>query len=154
MSEEISHPSDFNKTLDHLEAAIIDQPPAFTPVIDRFTPGLYIREIHIPAGTLGTSMVHKFEHPFALLKGRIRVTSENEGIVIYEAPYIGITKPGTRRALYAETDCVWVTFHVTEETDVEKIIAAVTDTSANPLLPTEHPAAFHCHHHGADSLNP
>lgn len=122
---------------------------AQTPVVDRFTPGLYIREIHIPAGTTGTSMIHKREHPFVLAKGRVRVISENEGCVVYEAPYIGITLPGTRRALHAETDCVWITFHVTEETDVEKIVAELTEPPDNPLLPPDHPSLNHWRHGGA-----
>lgn len=124
-------------TLDELEAAIVHsgQPAAVCPVVHRFTPGLYIREIHIPAGTLLTTMTHKTEHPFVISKGRVRVTSETEGSVVYEAPYCGITQPGTRRALLAETDLVWTTFHVTDETDVEKIGEAICHHPENPLLP-------------------
>lgn len=105
------------------------------PVTHRFTPGLYIREIHIPAGTLLTSAIHRTEHPFIISKGRIAVISENEGRVIYEAPHCGITKPGTRRVLHAETDTVWTTFHATEETDVARICAAILEPHANELLP-------------------
>lgn len=107
--------------LDELEVAMAKLPQVDLEVVHRFTPGLYIREIQIPAGTLLTSMVHKTEHPFVLSAGTIMVTSDTEGSVVYEAPYTGITVPNTRRALKALTDVVWTTFHVTDETDVDKI---------------------------------
>lgn len=107
--------------LDELEVAMAKLPQVDLPVVHRFTDGLYIREIQIPAGTILTSMTHKTEHPFVLSQGSIMVTSDNEGSVVYEAPYTGITKPNTRRALKALTDVVWTTFHVTNETDIDKI---------------------------------
>lgn len=110
-----------DEILDDLEVALAHLPRVELPVVHRFTPGMYIREISIPAGTMLTSMVHKTEHPFVLSQGRIKVTSDNEGSVIYEAPFTGITQPGTRRALHAETDVIWTTFHATDLTDVEAI---------------------------------
>lgn len=125
--------------LDDLEAAIVNGPPADCPVTHRFAPGLYIREIFIPAGTLLTSAIHKTEHPFVLAQGRIAVVSDNEGQVIYEAPHVGITQPGTRRALFAQTDVVWVTIHKTDKTDLEEICADLIETRANPLIPDLQP---------------
>ena len=129
-------------SLDELEASLVHSglPKAECPVTHRFTPGMYIREIFIPAGTLLTSMEHRYEHPFVISQGRIRVTSEKEGCVTYQAPHTGITRPGTRRALYAETDVIWTTFHVTEETDVEKIGQAILAPHFNPLLSDNDPA--------------
>jgi hypothetical protein len=127
--------------IDELEAAIVasDKPRAECPVVHRFTPGLYIREIHIPAGTLLTSMEHRLEHPFVISKGKVEVYSETEGAVIYQAPHTGITKPGTRRGILAIEDTVWTTFHVTEETDVEKIGEAILAPHFNPLLASNDP---------------
>lgn len=89
----------------------------------------------MPAGALVTSATHRTEHPFVILKGAVRVASETEGSVIYRAPYIGITKPGTKRALHVLEETVWVTFHATSETDVAKIGAAILEPENNPLLP-------------------
>ena len=116
-----------SQLLDELEVALAQMPRVELPVTHRFTEGMYIREIKIPAGTMLTSMVHKTEHPFVISDGVIKVTSDNEGSVIYEAPYTGITKPNTRRALHALTDVVWTTFHVTDETDVEKICEEILE---------------------------
>jgi hypothetical protein len=125
-------------SIDQLEKTLVeDYPRAECPVIHRFTPGLSIREIHVPAGTLATSMEHLTEHPFVLSKGRVRIISETEGSVTYDAPLTGITLAGTRRVVYAETDVVWTTFHATTETDVDKIGAAILAPHGNPLIPEQ-----------------
>lgn len=128
--------------IDELEAAMVasDCPRVDCRVEHAFLPGIYCRQIHIPAGTLVTSMEHKFKHPFIVSKGIVEVTSATEGSVTYKAPFQGITAPGTRRALYAVTDVVWSTFHVTDETDVEKIGEAILAPHFNPLLQTNDPA--------------
>lgn len=122
------------KTIHELEAAMVGMPPAEMPVIHRFVPGLYIREITIPKNTIVTSKEHRTEHVFVISSGEIMVSSENEGSVIYKAPYTGITRPGTKRALFALEDTIWTTFHVTNETDVEKIADAILKPCKNPLL--------------------
>jgi hypothetical protein len=121
-------------TIDELEGAMLAGVQVEMPVIHRQTPRLYSREIHIPAGTLLTSAVHKTEHQFVISQGRIAVMSENEGKVIYEAPHTGVTLPGTRRVLHAETDTIWITFHATEETDIATICESLVELPANPLL--------------------
>jgi hypothetical protein len=126
MSEVVIEPTK-GRLLDELEVALAHMPRVELPVTHRFTKGMYIREIQIPAGTMLTSMTHKTEHPFVISEGAIKVTSDNEGSVIYEAPHTGITKPNTRRALHALTDVVWTTFHVTELTDVEKICEEILE---------------------------
>lgn len=123
-----------DELLDRVESELLKHPAVELPVIHRFVPGMYIREIHIPAGTMLTSMKHKTEHPFTVSKGKIRVSSANEGSVTYEAPHTGITKPGTRRALFALTDVVWTTYHVTNETDIEKIGETILEPHENKIL--------------------
>jgi hypothetical protein len=120
------------ETFDEFEAHLASFPPASMPVRHRFTPGLYIREILIPAGTVLTSMEHKTEHPFVISDGLIEVISATEGRVTYAAPHTGITRPGTRRILHALEDTVWTTFHVTDETDVEKIGEAILVPNPEP----------------------
>ena len=107
--------------VDALEQRIMDMPPAECPVVHRFTPGLYIREILMPKGTLITSKIHLTEHPYVISKGTVYVFIEGVGWKKYVAPYTGITKPYTRRILFIEEDTIWTTFHVTEETDLAKL---------------------------------
>ena len=90
------------------------------PVKHSFADGCYIREIFNPAGLLLVTKIHKKKHPFFLMKGKMSILTE-EGIKQIEAPYHGITYPGTKRVIYTHTDCLFVTVHVTNETDLEKI---------------------------------
>lgn len=92
----------------------------------RFTPGLYIRQIFIPARTILTSRIHLTEHPFVISKGDISVWTKDTGTQRLRAPYSGITKPGTRRLLFAHDDTIWTTFHATDETDVATIENTIT----------------------------
>src|SRR5687767_10736442 len=87
------------QTLDQLEVAMGDPrfTPAECPVTHRFVPGMYIREIFIPAGTVVISATHRQTHPFIVSMGLVRVVSEQEGAVEYAAPHTGITQAGTRR---------------------------------------------------------
>lgn len=112
-----------NSRVNELEQIMSQFPPVECPLNHTFTPGLYMREIFMPAGTLVTSKIHKTEHPFIISKGVVSVWIEGEGVKTFHAPHSGVTKPGTRRVLYVHEDCVWATFHPTTEKDLEKIEA-------------------------------
>lgn len=125
-----------HELVDACERVMAENPTLFDPPLThRFTPGLYVREIFIPAGTLLTSKIHKTEHPFVISQGVISVWSEDRGVEHLYAPHTGITKPGTRRVLYAHTDTVWTTFHPSEETDVGTLEAQLIEprNPRNPL---------------------
>jgi hypothetical protein len=119
MNEAIEKP-DWEK-IDRLEGAMLELSrggalsPVELPLQHRFTPGLYTREIFMPAGTLLTSKIHKTEHPYVVLTGRASVFIPGEGVEEVVAPHVGITKPGTRRVLLIHEDCRWVTFHPNPE---------------------------------------
>lgn len=100
---------------------------SYNPVKHDFADGCYIREIFNPAGQLLITKIHKKRHPFFLMKGKMSILTEN-GISTIEAPYNGITEPGTKRAIYTHTDCVFITVHATELTDVDEIVNEVTAT--------------------------
>ena len=124
--------------IDDLEAALAEKPQANIPVTHNYAPGLYIRQVTIPAGCMLTSMEHLTEHPFIISKGKILVTSETEGSVTYTAPHVGITQPHTRRALFAIEETVWTTFHITDLTDPIAIGLKILARPSNPQLPS-HP---------------
>ena len=111
--------------IDDLEARLIQFPQVDLKVVHRFTPGLYIRETHAPAGMIFTSKIHLKEHPFVISKGVCHVWTEGQGWVRYSAPFTGVTKPLTRRALFIEEDTIWVTFHPTLKETVEEVEAEI-----------------------------
>jgi hypothetical protein len=131
-------PRSFGDQLDMLEAAMAGHSPPVHQVFNHFAPGLYIREFHFPPGSKGVSMTHKFRHPFFIVRGAVRVISDNEGAVIYEAPFTGFTEPETRRALevVGNETLVWITVHPNpdNETDADKIVARVTEPHENPAV--------------------
>jgi hypothetical protein len=123
--------------LEEIQAAMAAAPQVNLPLVHRFTPGLYIRECFIPAGTLLTTMVHLTEHPYTISTGTGRVYTEADGVTHYAAPFTGITKPGTSRLIYADTDTIWTTYHPTNETDLEKLVPLLVSRPENPLIPPD-----------------
>ena len=101
------------------------------PLVHRWTPGLYIRQITIPSGNLQTTRTHTSKHPFFVLRGRALIRGP-EGVTEIIAPFSGITEIGTRRVLFAGyldpqtgelmagEDVVWITVHaITPEEEAE-----------------------------------
>jgi hypothetical protein len=132
-----------DQTIDALEVAIVTNLPAVDcPITHRFTPGLYIREMFAPAGSLITSKIHRTQHPFVLSAGRISVWTEEGGWVELCAPYTGITEPGTRRVAYVHEDAVWTTFHPTDKTDPAEIEAEIIEPRADHLIGLKQPPAL------------
>lgn len=84
------------------------------PVEHSFAPGMYIRKIFMQKGMVVTSLIHNTIHPYFVLKGKLSVVSENDGVQEIEAPYNGITYPGTRRILQIHEDTIWITVHSTD----------------------------------------
>lgn len=85
-------------------------PLADQPLVHRWADGLYIREITNPAGSLIVTKVHKTEHPWFLMSGTVLVRHDEQW-ERFEAPYCGLTLPGTRRVIFAPTEVVWITVH-------------------------------------------
>lgn len=90
-----------------------------------FAPGMYLRELTVPAGMLLVGKIHKHAHFLMVLQGRSVVISEF-GREVVEAGHISISQPGVKRVVLALEDTKFVTVHLNkdDETDLEKIEAA------------------------------
>jgi len=112
-----------NKELSNLlklEDAIADLPTLIDLKTDHFfSDELYARALYIPAGTVLTGKVHRRDHLNFLMKGTIRVMTD-EGMKLLEAPQILTSEKGIKRAGFAITDTIWVTVHHCEKTTVEE----------------------------------
>lgn len=84
--------------------------------------GLYSRQFFQPAGQVLVSLTHKNQNFFFMLQGHCFIGTP-EGTAEVEAPYMTVTQPGTKRIIYAVTDCVYVTVHANpdNETDLIKL---------------------------------
>lgn len=106
------------------------------PLKHVFTPGLYSREITMPADTIVVSEYHLTEHQFLILEGVVSVWTKEKGWVIYQAGDRGITKPGTQRILITSLETKWVTFHANPKgfTTPDEIYDDIIEKRVNPLL--------------------
>ncbi len=125
-----------DERIDELEAVLL-QDEEECELVHTFTPGLYSREIVMLANRVVVSKIHKTEHQFCILRGAAMVR-DNEGEWMgYVAPYMGITKPGTRRVLFVIDDCSWVTWHPTDKGTVQEVEEDIIEKRKNTVLGDE-----------------
>jgi hypothetical protein len=101
---------------------------------------LYVRKIIMPAGSKVTSKIHKYRHPYFILFGKVKVWKDDgKGWEIIEAPFDGMTEPGTRRVLDVLEDTVWITVHYnpTNTTDLGELEEWIIEPHTNHLLENE-----------------
>lgn len=101
------------------------------PLKHSFSDGIYVREIFIPKGTILTGKIHKHDHPNFLMSGKVEIITEFGGHEVFEGPKSMISQAGTKRAVHALEDCVWITVHhnptnATDLKDIEKHVIADT----------------------------
>ena len=114
--------------IEYPESILEDGRPIDLEVKHHFAPGIYARELFIPAGTLLTGKIHKTEHLNILAKGRIEISNMGESREMI-APQTFVSPPGTKRAGYAHEDSIWITIHATDETDLKKLESDLVTTS-------------------------
>jgi len=104
------------------------------PLSHEFGDGCYIRKIFMPKGQVIVTKIHKKKHPYFIQSGKLSIVSQ-DGVQHITAPHNGMTEPGTQRLIYVHEDCVFITVHATQETDIKKITEEVIAKDYNdPLL--------------------
>ena len=116
-----------------IEAEILKHPQIDAPITHHFAPGLYARELFIPAGSILTGRVHKYTNLNILSAGEMQVLTE-DGVKTVKASFTVVSPPGTKRVAYAITDCIWTTILATDETDPDVIEATFTAGSEQEYL--------------------
>lgn len=111
--------TDYDKIFRLEDYIVKNLDPEMIEWVHRFAPGMYSREMIVPAGCMLTGSIHKSEHFSIFLEGVLLVPGEY-GSKIIEAPQIEIAKPGTKRVGVALTDLRWITFHRTDATTLEE----------------------------------
>ena len=80
------------------------------PLTHSFSDGIYTREIFIPQGMFAIGKIHKLHHTFFLMKGKLRMFTQ-DGVKEIEAPFYGNSSAGTKRVIVALEDTVFVNVH-------------------------------------------
>ena len=104
-----------------MERMMLDLPQEPAPVIHRFGPGIYIREVRLPGGTFAIGHEQLTEHLNIMHSGRVHI-ADGTTLDATESPIIFTGKPG-RKAGFIEKDTVWWNIYATTETDIEKLEA-------------------------------
>ena len=86
-----------------------------------FAPGMYLRELTVPAGMLIVGKIHKHEHFLLVLKGKAEVISEF-GRDVVEAGHISISPAGVKRVVLALEDTQFVTVHVNQSDSQDLVV--------------------------------
>ena len=118
-----------SRDLVRAEKGMLRLPQAECSVIHHFGPGLYIREVHMPAGIVAVGHYQRFAHMNIFLRGKVRMLLDDGTTRDLEAPMLFVGQPGRKAGVVLE-DVVWQNIYATEETDIEKLEAMFIGKSA------------------------
>lgn len=113
--------------LEQLESHMLELPQVDCPVVHRFGPGIYIREVHFPANTFAIGHCQRYDQLNMMLTGKVAIVEDGE-VKILEAPMMFVGPPG-RKSGYIIEDTVWQNIYATDETDIDKLEAMFLDKS-------------------------
>jgi len=119
--------------IQRLQAEMSLMPQAELTTEHSFSPGMYMRKVFRPAGTLIVGKVHKEPHFFLCAKGEIIAWTEN-GMKRLQAGDVVESKPGTKRVTLAVTDAIGITIHRTDKTDLDEIEAELIEPDTTALF--------------------
>lgn len=104
------------------------------PVSHNFTPGIYTRTIHMPAGAVVIGHLHRTEHENVILAGRAIVVMNGERVEVKAGDVI-TSRAGVRKVLFIEEDCKWMTIHPNPENerDIPTLEAHLVDKASATL---------------------
>jgi len=122
--------------------AEVSKLPQYEPATKHyFHGGMYCREVFRHAGVLVVGAVHKKEHFYLIVSGTVAITAD-DGVQEVTGPHLFSSKPGTKRAVYAMTDALCMTFHAIEAKTVEdaeaELVEAELDSMYSPGNQVKH----------------
>lgn len=112
--------------------------------VHRFAPGMYMRELTIPAGRVLTGKIHKHDHFMMVMSGLAIIFSEH-GNAVVSGGYIAMSKAGAKRVVVTLEDTRFVTIHhnpsdtqdmgtvESEHIEAEEAIVALANREASCL---------------------
>lgn len=104
------------------ERAMLQLPQADCPVVHRFGPGIYIREVFLKAGTLAIGHHQNFAHINTVLYGRVQMVKEDKSTVEVKGPCTFVGQPG-RKIGYVLEDTLWQNVYATNIRDIATLEA-------------------------------
>lgn len=99
------------------------------PLEHFFAPGVYVRSIFMPSGSIVIGKIHRTEHLNIIEQGSVMLIGEDGSREILSAPCTFVSKAGVQKVLQILEDCRWKTVHVnaTNETDIPTLEAMLAE---------------------------
>jgi hypothetical protein len=129
---EIDKPISMLDKVQTLQAEVSKLPQYEPETKHYFHGGMYCREVFRHAGVLVVGAVHKKEHFYLIVSGTVAITTD-DGVQEVTGPHLFSSKPGTKRAVYAVTDTLCMTFHAIEAKTVEEAEAELVEAEPNSM---------------------
>lgn len=121
--------------VERLEAAMLQEPQVDCPIRHHFSPGIYAREINIPAGTALIGVEHKTDNLVIVSKGRLRIVTA-AGTQELVAGDTFVCKAGAKNAAIALEDTRWTNIfpNPDDERETAKLVERFTFVRESDLL--------------------
>ena len=98
----------------------VAQMPQYEPHTEHyFHGGMYCRKVYRDAGVLVVGAVHKHEHLYVIVTGKVLITDGENPPVEKSAGDVILSMPGTKRAVLALLPTICITVHKTDAKTVE-----------------------------------
>ena len=110
-SELVQNPAPTREQIVRLQEAMLPQQCEQPDPTHFFAPGMYLRELTVPAGMLLVGKTHKHAHFLVVTKGRAEVISEF-GRDVVESGHISVSQAGVKRVVLALEDTQFITVHL------------------------------------------
>lgn len=125
------------------------------PVAHSFAPGIYMREIFMPAGSVVIGNLHLTEHFNTVLSGACHVLINGEAHDLSAGDTL-ISKAGARKMLLIYADCRWQTWHANPDDcrDIATLESRIVDKTAGDHPDPELLATFRALAPTFDTLKP
>lgn len=105
---------------DRLEAAMLNMPQLAIVTNHYFGPGIYMREVIMPAGAVVVGHKHTGESMNDFVRGKMLIFEDDGQTREISAPMVFTNQAG-RKAAYIIEEVVWRNIYATTETDLEKL---------------------------------
>ncbi len=92
------------------------------PLKHSFADGIYVRQMDMQKDTIVVGAIHNHLHVWFLLTGKLMVATEGS-VEDFIAPCYVVSKPGSKRVIYALEDSIFVNIHKnpTNTQDIEEL---------------------------------
>jgi hypothetical protein len=130
---DVAPPEMMRQKVDALQSELSKLPQYEPETKHYFHGGMYCREVFRHAGVLVVGAIHKKEHFYIIVSGTVVITDGEGNVQEVTGPHLFQSKPGTKRAVYAITDTLCMTFHAIEATTIEEAEAELVEVDPDSM---------------------